>query len=285
MSALEGRIWRIGGEVLRLDSPLVMGIVNVTPDSFSDGGLHEGEAAITHGRDLLDAGADIVDVGGESTRPGAAPVDTSDEMARVLPVVTALANEGARVSIDTMKPRVAEAAIDAGAVIVNDVTGLRDPRMRRVVADGGVGAILMHMQGTPRTMQDDPTYDDVVDDLASFFADRLRLAVADGIPVEALALDPGIGFGKTVEHNLTLIARLAELATLGRPLVVGVSRKRFVGSLLGIDDPRDRDRATAVLTAILAERGADVVRVHDAAGSREALILWRAIVAAQKGHQ
>lgn len=285
MSALEVPIWRIGGEALRLDSPLVMGIVNVTPDSFSDGGLHQGDAAIAHGRELLDTGADIVDVGGESTRPGAAPVELADELARVLPVVAALANEGARVSIDTMKPAVAEAAIDAGAVIVNDVTGLRDPRMRRVVAGAGVGAILMHMQGIPQTMQDDPTYDDVVDDIATFFTDRMRLAAADGIPTEALALDPGIGFGKTVEHNLTLIARLAELAALGRPLVVGASRKRFIGSLLGIDDPRDRDRATAVLTAIVAERGADIVRVHDVAGSREALALWRAIVAAQKGHQ
>lgn len=276
--------WRIGGgETLDLRSTLIMGIVNVTPDSFSDGGLFEGAAAIRHGRALLEAGADILDIGGESTRPGAAPVSVEVELSRVLPVVEALTADGARVSIDTMKPSVARAAVERGASVVNDVTGLGDPEMRRVVAETGVGAIVMHMQGTPRTMQERPSYDDVVSDVVGFLDRRIAMAVADGIDPSALAVDPGIGFGKTIEHNLALLGGLPALVSLGRPVVVGASRKRFLGTLLGIDEPRQRDRATAVLSALLAERGAGVVRVHDVSGSREALTLLRAIVAFQEG--
>ena len=284
MTPPDGPVWRVGGALLELTSPILMGIVNVTPDSFSDGGLHdEAEAAIAHGRALLDAGADILDVGGESTRPGAEPVSEQTELERVVPVVTALARDGATVSIDTMKPAVADAALAAGAVVVNDVTGLGDAGMRRVVADHAAAAIVMHMQGTPRTMQHDPSYDDVVSDVVAFLDERVRRAEEDGIPSEALAVDPGIGFGKTIDHNLALLARLPELGAAGRPVVVGASRKRFLGSLLGIDEPAERDRATAILTGLVAGRGAHVIRVHDVRGSREALTLVRAIVAAQEG--
>ena len=261
-----------------LQAPLVMGIVNVTPDSFSDGGLWGGHAAVRHGLDLIGAGADIVDVGGESTRPGAAPVNESEELERVVSVIDGLASAGAIVSIDTMKPGVAAAAIDAGARIVNDVGGLSDPAMRAVVAASGAGVVIMHMQGEPRTMQDDPRYDDVVDDIGVFLQARTELAIEAGIAPESIVLDPGIGFGKTLEHNLELVRRMPELAGLGHHLLVGASRKRFLGTILGLDDPRDRDRATSILSALLFERGVGIVRVHDVAGTREALALVRAIV-------
>ncbi len=270
--------WRIRDGAL--EPPLVMGIVNVTPDSFSDGGLWTEESAVRHGLELVDAGADIVDVGGESTRPGAAPVDESEELRRVLPVVADLASEGVVVSIDSMKPTVARAAVEAGARIVNDVGGLSDPAMRDVVADSGSGVVIMHMQGEPRTMQLDPRYDDVVTDIATFFHRRLEEAHAVGIDPVSIALDPGIGFGKTLEHNLELVRRMPELTGLGHHLVVGASRKRFLGTILGIEDPQQRDRATSILSALLFERGVGIVRVHDVAGSREALSLVRAIVSA-----
>ena len=261
-----------------LQAPLVIGIVNVTPDSFSDGGLWHGRSAIQHGLELVEAGADIVDVGGESTRPGAAPVDEVDELERVLSVVEGLASAGAIVSIDTMKPGVAAAAIDAGARIVNDVGGLSDPEMRRVVAQSGAGVVIMHMQGEPRTMQNDPRYDDVVNDIAAFLRSRTEAALEAGVPAASIVLDPGIGFGKTLEHNLELIRRIPELADLGHLLLVGASRKRFLGTILGVDDPVERDRATAILSALLFERGVGIVRVHDVGGTREALSLVRAIV-------
>ncbi len=261
-----------------LQTPLVMGIVNVTPDSFSDGGLWAEQTAVTYGLGLIEAGADIVDVGGESTRPGATPVAEAEELERVLPVVDGLASAGAIVSIDTMKPVVAAAAIDAGARIVNDVGGLSDPAMRSVVAEAGAGVVIMHMLGEPRTMQDDPSYDDVVDDIRSFLAERTTLAIESGIAAESIVLDPGIGFGKTFRHNLELIRRMAELTDLGHHLLVGASRKRFLGTILGLDDPLDRDRATSILSALLFERGVGIVRVHDVDGTREALSLVRAIV-------
>ncbi len=263
-----------------LQTPLVMGIVNVTPDSFSDGGLWGGRSAVQHGLEMVEAGADIVDVGGESTRPGAVPVDEAEELERVLSVVDGLASAGAIVSIDTMKPGVAAAAIEAGARIVNDIGGLSDPDMRRVVAESGTGVVIMHMQGEPRTMQDDPRYDDVVNDIAAFLGERVDDAIAAGIDPASIVLDPGIGFGKTIEHNLELIRRMPELATLGHHLLVGASRKRFLGTILGLDDPLDRDRATSILSALLFERGVGIVRVHDVAGTREALSLVRAIVSA-----
>lgn len=270
--------WRIRDGAL--ETPLVMGIVNVTPDSFSDGGLWLGQSAIEHGLELLEAGADIVDIGGESTRPGATPVDEAEELRRVLTVVEALASEGAIVSIDSMKPAVARAAVEAGARIVNDVGGLADPAMRTVVSDSGAGVVIMHMQGEPRTMQLDPRYDDVVDDIATFLRARVETAVAAGIDPAGIVLDPGIGFGKTLEHNLELIRRMRELAGLGHHLLVGASRKRFLGTILGLEDPQQRDRATSILSALLFERGVGIVRVHDVAGTREALALVRAIVSA-----
>jgi len=243
-----------------------MGVVNVTPDSFSDGGLHlQTGAAISHGLRLADAGADIVDVGGESTRPGAAPVAASEEAARVVPVVAALADAGIVVSIDTSKPVVAAAAIDAGAAIVNDVTALADPAMAGVVADSGAGLVLMHMQGTPRTMQVDPHYDDVVSEVRDHLLERAATAEAAGIPRQRICLDPGIGFGKLLEHNLELLRRLDVLVGCGYPVMVGTSRKAFLGSLTGGLPPEDRDEVTGATVALAIDRGAAVVRVHNVA--------------------
>ena len=215
--------------------PLVMGIVNVTPDSFSDGGRFlDAEAAIAHGRELAVEGASILDIGGESTRPGAQPVTQDEETARVVPVIEALAADGARVSIDTTKAVVAQRALAAGATIVNDVAAFRfDPEIAAVTADGGATCVLMHMLGDPRTMQDDPRYDDVVSDVKAFLEERLAYAVGEGIPEERVWLDPGIGFGKTLEHNLELIARLDEIVAIGRPVVFGASRKSFLAKLTG----------------------------------------------------
>ncbi|MDX1447524.1 MAG: dihydropteroate synthase, partial [Acidimicrobiia bacterium] len=273
------RFWRVRDRVITLHRPVLMGVVNTTPDSFSDGGLYSTiDAAIAHGLALAAAGADIVDVGGESTRPGADPVDADTEAARVLPVVRHLADQGLAVSVDTMKPEVAGAALEAGAVIVNDVSGLGSPEMRAVVAEAGAGAIVMHMQGSPRTMQDDPYYEDVVGEIQEFLAARVRLAIADAIPEECLAVDPGIGFGKTLEHNLTILDRLSAFGELGRPLVLGSSRKRFLGSITGHETPADRDFASAVAAAVGVVRGADVIRVHDVASAREAALVAWAIV-------
>jgi dihydropteroate synthase len=250
---------------------LVMGIVNVTPDSFSDGGRYLApDAAIAHGRELLAAGADLLDVGGESTRPGAAAVAASEEKSRVLPVIEALAADGARVSVDTSKPEVAEAALEAGAEIVNDVTALGDPAMAAVCAKARCGVVLMHMKGTPRTMQDDPTYDDVVAEVREFLAGRLEVAVAAGVDRERIWVDPGIGFGKTVEHNLELIARLELIAGLGRPVVVGASRKRFIGVITG-RPVGERVGGSIAAGVVAAAAGAAVLRVHDVAATVEAL--------------
>jgi dihydropteroate synthase len=250
---------------------LVMGIVNVTPDSFSDGGLYlDPEEAIAHGRELQAAGADLVDVGGESTRPGAAAVGAAEEAARVLPVIAALAGAGARVSVDTSKAEVAAAAIDVGAEIVNDVTALGDPEMASVCAAAGCGLVLMHMKGTPRTMQDDPTYEDVVVEVRDFLAERLEAATAAGIDRERIWLDPGIGFGKTVEHNLELIAALEPIVALGRPVVIGASRKRFIGAITG--RPTDERLGGSIAAAVVAAAGgAAVLRVHDVAATVEAV--------------
>jgi dihydropteroate synthase len=252
-----------------------MGIVNVTPDSFSDGGLFlDPERAIAHGRALAEAGADILDVGGESTRPGAEAVSAEAELERVGPVVEALCGPegpGVAVSIDTSKAAVAAAALDAGAEIVNDVTALRaDPDLASLCADRGPIVVLMHMLGDPRTMQDDPRYDDVVSDVRAFLAERVDVATAAGIDEERIWIDPGIGFGKTVEHNLELLRRLAELAELGRPIVIGTSRKRFLGSLTGRDVTARVGGTVATNVLALAE-GADVFRVHDVAEARQAL--------------
>jgi dihydropteroate synthase len=242
-----------------------MGILNVTPDSFSDGGkFADTGAAVAQGLRLLAEGADIVDVGGESSRPGASPVPEEEELRRVVPVVRALAREkGAVISVDTVKARVASEAMAAGASVINDISALRaDPRMAEVAARTGAGVVLMHMKGTPRDMQDNPSYADVVGEIASFLAGRGEAARQAGIPAEAVAYDPGIGFGKTPAHNLEIIRRLAELRGLDGPLVVGPSRKSFIGAVLDLP-PAERLEGTAAAAALAVAGGASVVRVHD----------------------
>jgi dihydropteroate synthase len=259
-------------------SPSLMGIVNVTPDSFSDGGLFlDAEAAVAHGRELVTQGAAILDVGGESTRPGAEEVSAEEERGRVEPVVSGLAGT-ATVSIDTSKLSVAEAALDAGASIVNDVTAMRrDPEIGALCAKRGAGLILMHMQGDPRTMQVEPTYEDVVDDVKAFLSERLEAALDAGVAEERVWLDPGVGFGKTLEHNLELLRRLAELRELGRPLVVGTSRKSFIGKVDG-SAVGDRLGGTIASSVFAAAEGADVLRVHDVAEMAQALRMTSAIL-------
>ncbi|WP_245971882.1 dihydropteroate synthase [Solirubrobacter pauli] len=258
----------------------IMGVVNVTPDSFSDGGQFDDAAqAIAHGRRLAAEGAAILDVGGESTRPGADPVPAGDEQARVVPVVEGL-RDVARVSIDTMKLDVAQAAVAAGAGYVNDVSAFRhDPELAGFVADRGLDCCLMHMLGEPRTMQRDPRYTDVVSEVKAFLEERMAAAVAAGIREERISLDPGIGFGKTLEHNLELLARLDELAALGRPLVIGTSRKTFIGRLTG-RDVTERVHGTVATCVIALERGAQVFRVHDVAAVADALKVAAATFAA-----
>jgi dihydropteroate synthase len=266
----------------RFPRPSVVGIVNVTPDSFSDGGVHlQTEDAVAGARRMVAEGAAVVDVGGESTRPGSEGVSLDEELRRVVPVLEEIGGALA-VSVDTSKAGVARLALDLGAVMVNDVTALRgDPELAAVVAGSDAYLCLMHMRGEPRTMQDEPRYDDVVSDVARFLEERLAFAVSAGIPEERVALDPGIGFGKTVEHNLELLARLDEIVALGRPVLVGTSRKRFLGRVLG--DPR---ALTGPLTAAVAssvvafERGASLFRVHDVREHVEALAAARAIEAA-----
>ena len=260
--------WRLGDRTLECGPPTrVMGVLNVTPDSFSDGGRFlDHEAAVEHGLRMATDGADLLDVGGESTRPGSQAVSIDEEIARVLPVVKRLAAEvDVPVSIDTRKPEVAGAALDAGAVAVNDVSGARDPLMFEVVRRWGAGLVMMHMLGEPKTMQEDPRYVDVVREVRAYLADRVGSAVAAGIERERLAVDPGLGFGKTYQHNLTLMRDIGAFLDLGVPVVVGPSRKSFIGAAVG-DLPRDqRLEGTAGAVAWLAGQGAHVVRVHDVA--------------------
>jgi dihydropteroate synthase len=257
-----------------------MGIVNVTPDSFSDGGQFlDPQRAIEHGRGLVAEGADVLDIGGESTRPGAAGVGVEEELARVGPVIEGLAGERVSISIDTSKLAVAEAALDRGASIVNDVTALRaEPRIAGLCSDRGAELVLMHMQGSPRTMQEDPTYDDVVDDVKASLAERMEFAVSEGVPEERIWIDPGIGFGKTTEHNLELLRRLGELSELGRPLVVGTSRKSFIGKIGGAEVD-DRLGGTIASCAIAFANGAAMLRVHDVREVREGMRIAGAILA------
>jgi dihydropteroate synthase len=260
---------------------VVMGIVNVTPDSFSDGGQYlDTAAAIDHGLELEAQGAAMLDVGGESTRPGAMPVSESEELVRVVPVIAGLRAAGARarISIDTSKAAVAAAALDAGATLVNDVTALRgDPAMARLVARSGADCCLMHMLGEPRTMQRDPHYDEVVSDVKAFLVARMAFAVEQGIPQDRILLDPGIGFGKTLEHNLELLRRLHEIVALGCPVVVGTSRKTFLGTITG-SPVEDRLAATIATNVLAYERGARVFRVHDVGPVRDALAIAAATV-------
>ena len=276
--------WRVGGNVIDLTNrALLMGVLNVTPDSFSDGGeFFATEAAVEHGRAMAQSGADIIDVGGESTRPGAIPVSPNDEMERVLPVIERLAQAvPVPLSIDTSKAVVARSAIEKGATIINDVTGGRgDPEMFALAAEKQVALIIMHMQGTPETMQLAPTYQDVISEVADFFRQRYEVAVRSGIDPICIAFDPGIGFGKTVAHNLELLANLPRLRVENRPLVVGVSRKSFLGKIS--DLPTDRVSATVALTSLLRERGAHVLRVHDVALNARALRATEALLAATR---
>ncbi len=243
----------------------LMGIVNVTPDSFSDGGVYfDPRRAVERGLELVADGADIVDVGGESTRPGSRPVPAAEEIGRILPVIEGLRKQTrALLSVDSTKAAVAQAALDAGADIVNDTSAFRfDPAMPGVVARTGAGVVLMHMQGTPLTMQNAPHYDDLLGEIGAFLSDRIRVAEAAGIPRERLIVDPGLGFGKTVEHNLELLRRQADFHALGRPLLLGFSRKAFLGAILGLP-PDERLEGTIAAAVLSVERGAHILRVHD----------------------
>ncbi|WP_353254287.1 dihydropteroate synthase [Salinisphaera sp. PC39] len=262
---------------LDLGRPAVMGVLNVTPDSFSDGGEHDDiDRAVRRALSMVEEGADIVDIGGESTRPGAEPVDEALELERVLPVIEALRpRTGAVISIDTVKPGVMRAACAAGADLINDVRGLREPGALAAAAETGAGVCLMHMQGRPRTMQSSPNYSDVVLDVRDFLTERIETCVRAGIPRERLVVDPGFGFGKNLAHNLALLRRLPELVELGPPLLVGVSRKSMFAHLLGDIPAKERLPASLAAAAIAVTRGARLVRVHDVAATRQAVdIAW-----------
>jgi dihydropteroate synthase len=258
-----------------------MGVVNVTPDSFSDGGdFFDADAAIAHGRQLAAEGAHILDIGGESTRPGAEPVGAEEELRRVLPVIEGLAGGDARISIDTTKLAVARGALDAGATIVNDVSAFRfEPELAGLVAETGSDCCLMHMLGKPRTMQQDPRYGDVVDDVKAFLEERLAFATGEGIAEERVWLDPGIGFGKTFEHNLELLRRLDEIVAIGRPVVIGTSRKSFIGKLTGKPE-KERLPGTIATNVLAFERGARIFRVHDVGPVADALAVTAAALEA-----
>ncbi|MEI6791934.1 MAG: dihydropteroate synthase [Actinomycetes bacterium] len=261
----------------------VMGVCNATPDSFSDGGLlPSAEAAIAHSLDLVEQGAAIIDVGGESTRPGAEPVSEQEELRRVIPVIEGIATAAPQVqiSVDTMKVAVASAALAAGASYINDVSGFTaEPQMAQLVADAGCDCCLMHMLGSPQTMQDDPQYDNVVAEVCEFLSERAELALAAGIARERIAVDPGIGFGKTIEHNLDLLANLDAVAAIGFPVVIGLSRKRFLGELTGAQQPDQRVAATVAANVLAFERGASVFRVHDVRETVDGLKLASATLA------
>jgi dihydropteroate synthase len=270
-------ILRCGRFELALDRPLVMGVVNVTPDSFYDGGRHaDAAAAIAHARQLVAEGADLLDVGGESSRPGAAAVTAEEELARILPVLAGIADLGVPVSVDTVKPEVMRAALERGAAMINDIIALAAPGALELVAASDAAVCLMHMQGSPRTMQADPTYADVTAEVRDFLAARAAACIKAGIARERIVVDPGFGFGKTVEHNFTLLARLGEIAALGFPVLAGWSRKSSLGRITG--RPADDRLASSVAAAMLAvQRGAKIVRVHDVAATRDALAVLAAV--------
>jgi dihydropteroate synthase len=273
----------VGDRTLGPD-PVLVGVLNVTPDSFSDGGDFLGpERAVARAATMLDEGAQIIDVGGESTRPGSDPVSPEEEARRVVPVIRGILAErpGAIVSVDTYRSATAEAALRGGASVVNDVTALRgDPRLTEVVADARCPVILMHMLGEPKTMQRDPRYGDVVREVRGFLAERAERAVAAGVGEENIILDPGIGFGKTLEHNLALLNKLDAIVELGFPVLVGASRKSFIGRITGVGEARERVPGTVATTVLAYERGATLFRVHDVRANREALAVARAILTA-----
>jgi dihydropteroate synthase len=279
---MQGRLWRIGDRVFDLSRQgLIMGVLNVTPDSFSDGGqFFAPEKAVEHGLQMAAEGADIIDVGGESTRPGAEPIPADEELGRVIQVIRELrANTNIPISIDTSKSQVARAAIEAGASIVNDVTGGRgDEQMLPLIAESESAVVIMHMQGNPRTMQVQPRYQDVVSEITDFFRQQYACAIGSSIDPMAIAFDPGIGFGKTLEHNLELLAQLERVRAHDRPLVVGVSRKSFIGKIIGSTDMSDRAAPAVALTALLRTRGADVLRVHEVKENVNVLRVTEAIL-------
>ncbi len=269
------------GRLLRLDRPRVMGIVNATPDSFSGVGLCDTvDATVAHALQLVREGADILDVGGESTRPGATDVDVEEELRRVIPVIQRLASEtGVPISVDTSKPAVMRAAVAAGAGMINDIHALRREGALQAAADLGVPVVLMHMQGEPRHMQDDPHYEEVVDEVHRFLAERVFAAEMAGIAKKRIVLDPGFGFGKSLQHNVTLLARLTRFADLGLPVLAGLSRKRSIAELTGREAMADRVFGSVAAHLIAAQRGALMLRVHDVAATVDALNVWQAVAA------
>ena len=281
-------IWKAGTNTLRLDQGVIMGILNVTPDSFSDGGRYLAvDQALKRARAMIAEGVGIIDVGGESTRPGASPVTVSQELNRTIPVIEMLRSEWAGpISIDTSKAVVAEQALNAGADIVNDVSGLRaDEKMLEVCARAGCGIVVMHMQGQPRTMQADPSYVDVRAEVRDFFEDRYMTLTSSGIDAESLVFDPGIGFGKNLSHNLSLLSDLEKLAVRGRPLLIGISRKSFLGKVLDDDSPDLREWSTVALTAASRMQGVLLHRVHSVKENRDALRVVEAVLASDGGTQ
>ena len=266
-----------GKYVLPLTRPLIMGVVNVTPDSFSDGGKYfRFEQALAHAQALIAEGADVLDIGGESTRPGAAPVSLDEERRRVMPLLERLAGGATPISIDTRKPELMRAAVAAGASLINDVCGFRDKGTLDVVAQSGAAICIMHMRGEPRTMQQDPRYDNVTDDVLDYLATRVDAAQAAGIARERIVVDPGFGFGKTLAHNLTLLRDLARFGGLGCAVLAGLSRKTMLGTITG-RDPAQRVHASIAAALLAVQHGAHMVRVHDVAATRDALAVWAAV--------
>jgi dihydropteroate synthase len=278
-------VWRGGGRTWTIGArPLVMGILNVTPDSFSDGGLYaDPEAAVARGLAMAADGADLVDVGGESTRPGAAPVAPETEAQRVVPVIRRLAAAGVAVSVDTRHAGVAAEAVAAGACVINDVTGFRDPAMAALARGTGAGGVVMHMKGDPRSMQDLAVYDDVVEEVAAWLTDRLAVLTAAGVDAETLVVDPGFGFAKTAAHNASLLAGLGRLAALGRPILIGLSRKSWLGLLTGGRPPRERGAASLAALCAAVWNGARIVRVHDVRESADAVRVLDALAGEANG--
>jgi dihydropteroate synthase len=265
-------IWKCGRFVFDLTTPVVMGILNVTPDSFSDGGMHvDVEEACRHARQMLTDGAGIIDVGGESTRPGSEEVSESEELRRVLPVVTRLADEGVTVSIDTRHSEVASAAVAAGAAIINDVSGFRDPAMRALASASDVGCVIMHMLGEPKSMQVDPCYDDVVAEVSAWLLASAAQLEMEGVSKERICIDPGPGFGKNFEHNVALLLATPRLSDLGYPLLAAWSRKRVIGDMTGLEEPAMRVGASAIVAAWAVSHGAGIVRVHDVSETVQAI--------------
>lgn len=272
------RVWLCRGREIDLSSPVIMGIVNVTPDSFSDGGkYYDPQRAIEHGFRLLEDGAAILDVGGESTRPGAPEVSTEEELERVIPVIEALADAGAVVSVDTSKAEVMRQAAEAGAIIINDVYALRQKGSLQTAAESGCGVCLMHMQGVPRTMQAAPSYQNLIEEVRLFLKERADAALAAGIAAKSIVLDPGFGFGKTVGQNFELLARTQDFLSLGYSLLYGMSRKSSLGAVTGKASASERVVSSVAAHLLAAERGASILRVHDAAEMREALLVYEAM--------